>query len=185
MSQVAELLQKDTEREELVAALRAWDVRFLAPSDAQAGGPLPPAELLARLSSNDDPRLRLALIPLFILHPDLAGGVSQLASVLDAASRTELVAGYMAAVYLQQIWSVRLGFYLPQVAPLPDLFSVELGLPPPVDHYGKTGLRGLAAWHAAHSLYPFNWLASYQRTMDLLFAQLKQEARQREHSPIG
>jgi len=175
------------EREALVAALRQWGIRYLAPGDAQPGdwSSSLPNRLIARLATQADPRLRLALISLFILHPYLASIVPQAVNALDEASRVELMAGYMAATYLQRMWHIRLSFYLPQVSFLPDLFSAQMGLPDPQERGGKVGLHALAAWHAAHSPYPFNWLASYQRTMDLLFEQLKQETRQREHAPAG
>jgi hypothetical protein len=170
-------------RETLVAALREWSIRFLAPSDAQADRPLAPQELIAGLAAQDDPRLRLALIPLFILHPELAQSAA-CAAGMDEPAHDELRACYMAAVYLQRLWSIRLGLYLPRVSFLLDWFSTQMSLPSPDERYGKAGLYALADWHAAHSPYPFNWLASYQRVMDLLFEQLEQEYRH-EFTPAG
>ena len=162
---------------------------YLAPSDARPAlrgeSALTARELIARLAAQDDARLRLALIPLFIRHPDLAQVVPQAVAMLPDPARTEVIACYMAAVYLQRLWSIRLGFYLPELSLLPDWFSNEIGLPSPDERYGKVGLHALADWHAAHSPYPFNWLASYQRVMDQLFEQLKPEARRREYAPAG
>jgi hypothetical protein len=180
-------MEKEASREALVAALRERGLAYLAPSDARLGGEsaLTAHELIARLAAQDDARLRLALIPLFIRHPDIAQAVPQVVVTLPDPARTEAIACYMAAVYLQRVWSIRLGFYLPGQSPLPDWFSGEIGLPSPDERHGKVGLHALADWHAAHSLYPFNWLASYQRVMDQLFELLKQEARRREHAPAG
>jgi len=174
----------DVRRDALVAALRERGIRYLAPSDPQAGdaAALAPQELIADLAAQADARLRLTLIPLFILHPDWADLVPRAAAQLDEPAQTELMACYTAAVYLQRQWNIRLGLYLPVVSPLPDWFSERMGLPSPEERHGKVGLYALADWHAAHSPYPFNWLASYQRVMDQLFDQLKQEARQRERA---
>ena len=57
----------------LVAALGAQGVRHL--SVAEPGSPYAAIDvttLIARLADQADPRLREALIPLFLLHPDLA-----------------------------------------------------------------------------------------------------------------
>ncbi len=171
-------------RDTLVAALRERGIRYLAPSDAQAGdaAALAPQELIAHLAAQADARLRLSLIPLFILHPDWADLAPRAAAQLDEPAQTELMACYTAAVYLQRQWNIRLGLYLPAVSSLPDWFSERMGLPSPDERHGKVGLYALADWHAAHSPYPFNWLASYRRVMEQLFDQLKQEARQREHT---
>jgi hypothetical protein len=174
----------EAERDMLVAALRERGIRYLAPSDPQAGdaAALAPQELIADLAAQTDTRLRLSLIPLFILYPEWSDLVPRAAAQLDGPVQTELMACYTAAVYLQRQWNIRLGLYLPAVSALPDWFSERMGLPSPEERHGKVGLHALADWHAAHSPYPFNWLASYQRVMEQLFDQLKQEARQREHA---
>jgi len=55
--------------------LRAEDnrgIRFLAPSDAEASSErLSDEDLLISLAQHPDPRLRFALIPWFILHPQI------------------------------------------------------------------------------------------------------------------
>ena len=174
-------MQSDPDRDSLVAQLRELGVRYLTPTDAQVDETRRVAtpDLLGRLAAHPDPRLRHALIAVFILHPDLAGEVPKLIDVLDPAARVELMAHYMAAVYLQRMWRTRLGFYL-DVRLLPDLFSSELGLPSPEERHGKTGLHAVAQWHANQSPYPFNQLSSYHHVMDLLFAQLKQGTRRYE-----
>jgi hypothetical protein len=90
----------------------------------------------------------------------------------------------MAAVYLQRIWQIRLELYLDQIVLLPDLYSDQLELPPADERFGKTGLYALAEAWSARSSYPFDWLASLNKAMDLLFAQLKMEI-SHESTPIG
>ena len=159
-------------------------IRFLAGGDAEANR-LSPMELIAGLARHPDPRLHLALTSLFLLHPEWAIHVPSIAATLDGAALVELQARYMAAVYLQRWWRTRLGFYLDDFPLLLDLYSHALGLPSPDERFGKTGLVALADWHAQHSAYPFNRLASYHKSADLLFGQLIAEARQHEFATTG
>jgi hypothetical protein len=168
--------------EALVSRLRALGVRFLGPTPSESGKPsdLPTKELLTRLIHHSQPRMRLALIPLLILNPDLAAEISTLVRQLPNSARKELQALYTAAVYLQAFWRTRLAFYLGSFKLLPDLYSSSLQQPPGRERHGKTGLHALAAWHSKLSPFPTNRLASYNKMMDLLFEQLKMETRRRE-----
>ena len=165
------------EREALVAELRERGIRFLAPSDAEPGPErLSDTQLLTALAQHPDPRLRLALIPWLLLHPEVHTAILDVIHQLPPAGRTELQALYMAAVYLQRLWRTRLSLYLGYFEELPDLFSRELGLPSPEERYGKVGLHALAEWHANQFDYPVNRLASYKKIVYLLFEQLEREA---------
>jgi len=167
----------EQKRESLVAELRHRGIRFLAPSDAQLGPErLTDEALLIALLQHPDPRLRFSLIPWFILHPELHSMLPSLLPRLPLEERTELKVLYTAAVYLQRLWRTRLRLYLGEFQELPDLFSAELGLPSPMERYGKVGLHALARWHTEHSDHLFNRLASYTKMMDLLFDQLKRGA---------
>jgi len=172
------------DRESLVAALRERGLDYLAPSDAR-GEAITDAALIASLAANSDSRLRQALIGLFLLRPDLALLVPGLQPALDAAAQIELVAHYLAAVYLQTMWSVRLSHYGAPATALPDFFTEQLALPAPDEGYGKVGLYALADWHAAHSPGRANHLAEYENAADLLFASLKSKARRRVAAPAG
>jgi hypothetical protein len=180
-------MEEIVERERLVTALRENGIRFLAGGDGAGAKSdrLSPSELIGNLARHPDPRLRLSLTSLFLLHPDWAVHVPAVVATLDLRAAQELQARYMAAVYLQRTWRTRLGFYLGDFETLPDLYSQALGLPPPDERFGKTGLVALAEWHASHSEYPFNRLASYHKAADLLFGQLIAEARQREFAATG
>lgn len=175
-------------RDAVVRRLRTYGVTYLAGADPVVGsvkqttgglgladgdGGLEPNDLIAALSVSEDPRLRLALIPLFVLHPELAGNAALLADRLPADQALDLQTFYTAAVYLQAFWWTSLHLYKSELQRLPDLFSGRLGLPSVDERHGKVGLHALADSHAARSAYPFNWLASYQRTMDMLFEELK------------
>jgi hypothetical protein len=159
------------ERERLVAALRERGVDYLAPSDAR-GEPLADAALIARLASSADPRLRQALIALFLLHPDLAPLVPSVRQELDPDAETELLAHYMAAVYLQRLWRTRLKMHVGGFLELPDFFSASLGLPGAEEGYGKPGLYALAEWHRRQSASAYNRLAEYHGVVEHVFASL-------------
>lgn len=163
----------------LVENLKKYGIHFLASDEVEgeAGIFLSTEELIAHLAGSKDPRLRLALVPFFILHPQTASQVPHLVEQLGDPARTELMTFYMAAVYLQRFWWTRLGLYLGDFPKLPDLYSQALSLPHADERYGKAGLYALADWHASRSPYPFNRLASYHKVMELLFEQLKMEAR--------
>ncbi len=169
-----------TNRETLVAELRNRGVTYLAPGDAVAESNFSSdLSFLSALLEQSDSRLRLALIPLFIRHPDLAAVASALVNQSDAALALELQTLYMAAVYLQRRWWTRLSFYLDTREPLPDLYSQTMNLPLAEEQFGKVGLYELADLWQARSRFPFDWLASMNQTMDLFFAQLKLEDMQR------
>jgi hypothetical protein len=173
-----------TDRERLVANLRQRGVSWLAPGDAH-GAPVPDEILIASLAAHEDPRLRQALIGLFLLHPSLAMLAPGIAATLDEWANSELKAYYTAAVYLQTMWRIRLVRYLPAMLDLPDYFSPALSLPPPEDEYGKAGLYALAEWHASRARFPYNYVSAYTGVVDLLFASLKTKCSLHESTTAG
>ncbi|MCY3709113.1 MAG: hypothetical protein OXG26_09460 [Caldilineaceae bacterium] len=171
-------------RESLVAALRDRGISYLAPSDAVAREALETDEkLLWALLHHDDSRLRLAIIPLLLRHPEISASVPDLADSLDESALLELQTLYMAAVYLQRNWRSRLSIYLDEVTLLPDLFSHQMGLPLPDEQFGKTGLVELAEAWQARSQYPFERLQALNNTFELFIGQLKLEKANQSHAP--
>jgi hypothetical protein len=166
----------------LVAALRARGVDYLAPSDA-LGAPVDDETLIASLAAQDNPRLVQALIALFLLHPDLGPLVPPVRARLSPAAQVALLAHYMAAVYLQSMWRIRLNHYLPPTPDLPDYFSGELGLPDRDDEYGKAGLYALADWHSAHAPGRANHLSEYEGVAELLLDRLWLQAERHVAAP--
>ncbi|MDE0301355.1 MAG: hypothetical protein OXN17_22235 [Candidatus Poribacteria bacterium] len=167
----------ENDRNQIVENLRILGICYLASGEMnkEARNRLSPRVLIKRIAEDSDPRLRLALIALFIRHPQHSTIVSDLVGQLNEPARTELKTFYTAAVYLQRFWMPRLKLYIKDFPLLPDLYSQELSLPKPEDRHGKNGLYALADWHASRSPYHFNWRASYLKVMDLLFAQLRME----------
>lgn len=163
-------------RDALVAALRDRGVAYLAPSDAVAREmPESNEQLLRALLHQDDSRLRLAIVPLLLRHPEISASVPDLAVGLDETASLELQTLYMGAVYLQRNWWSRLRIYLDEMTLLPDLFSHQMGLPLPSEQFGKTGLHELADAWQARSKYPFERLQAFNSTFELFIGQLKLE----------
>lgn len=174
------------QRETLIAALRAWGIRYLAPSDAVATEALPSEQaLIIALVEQSDLRLQMALVPLFVRNPNLHTVVAELVNRLAPNFAVELQTYYMAAVYLQRLWEIRLGFYLDNCVLLPDLYSQTMGLPPAEERFGKPGLYDLAEAWKERSPYSFNYLASLTKTIDLFFEQLKAESPLPPYAPAS
>ena len=171
------------DRTALVATLRLRGVDYLAPSDAASDESIDDEPLIASLAGHADPRLRQALIALFLVQPQLAPLVSGLRDRMDTGPCQALLTSYMAAVYLQRMWSIRLSHYLPDSPELPDYFSRELALPEAHEGHGKVGLHALADWQQSHSPGRFNHLSEYEGVADLLFQSLKLKRDRREPAP--
>jgi len=170
------------ERDTLVAALRARGVDYLL-SDGGLGDPLSDQLLITSLAVHEDARLRSALSALFLLHPELTPWVVNLADTLPPEARSELLARYMAAVYLQRFWRTRLEIYHLTTPDLPDLFSAQLGLPPADEMYGKPGLQALAEWHQSQHPVSYNRRVEYELVIEHIIASLKMHAH--ESAPVG
>lgn len=163
----------DYDRETLVAHLRTYGITYLAPSDAVASEAIETeAELIRALLMSGDERLQMALVPLFISTPALSCHVPELVGKLLPTESLDLKTYYMAAVYLQRIWQIRLSFYVDNVVPLPDLFSSELGLPSAEERFGKVGLHFLVDEWQKRSIFPFNYMASLNKTLELYLEDL-------------
>ena len=174
------------QRETLVGALREHGICYLVPGDAASHPGLnSPETLLAALSQQPDARLQLAIVPLLLRNPGFADHVPLLVARLDAPQALDLQTLYMAAVYMQRHWKSRLGLYLDDMILLPDLFSRQMGLPPPEDRFGKTGLYRLADAWQARSTFPFARPEALNKTIDLFFEQLKLEKASQQHASTG
>lgn len=158
--------------EALAATLTQYDVHYLRTSSKVEPLSLDPANLIAAIVQHPSPRLREALIPLFLRHPEIATHVPDLVENLPSVASQRLSHLYTAAVYLQRLWQGKLEMYLGHNPLLPDYFGqIEWGLPPPTEHYGEAGLRILA--EQLRSNTGFNWLSAYQAIMSLYLKQLR------------
>ena len=161
----------------LIGALRAHGVRHLAVAEPAAPyGAVESTTLIARLAGHPDPRLREALIPLFLRQPELADQTPGLVSRLPLAAADVLRQFYTAAVYLQRFWLSTLRIYLSDFPLLPDYFGrTHYHLPAPDERFGEAGLRGLARLYTDKT--GLDWLSVYESTMNLFLQQLNLEQR--------
>ena len=160
----------------LVNELHALDLHFIVettPAGSQEEK-ITPQDLLAELAKQDDARLRLALIGLFLYRPDLADFVSPALAQLDIADQTTLRLFYTAAVLLQRIHQQRLQGFVPQWRELPDSFSDELGVAS--DKSPQDRLRLLSHRHREFTRLAANWLGTYQYAAKRMITRLEKEA---------
>jgi hypothetical protein len=133
--------------------------------------PIQPADFLAGLAASDEARLRLALIPLLLIHAEYAVHAPDVAAQLESPPRLCFICYYTAALLLQRLHADRLQTLVGPQPPLPDHFSHDLGLPTASQPHQR--LQLLAARHAALSGYPINWLGTYQHGAERLFKHLE------------
>lgn len=148
----------------------AWVV---ASVDDRPEPPLEPIELIAALSSSDEARLRMALIPLFLSRPDYAELAGETAATLSGQPRVTLICYYTAAKLLQRKYEDRLEKLGLDSPILKDWFSQELGLSDAKDP--DTQLADLAKRHAELSGRQLNWYGTYEQAARRFMQRLEQE----------
>jgi len=136
---------------------------------------LSPEDLVASLASSDEARLRLALIPLFIVHPGYALFVSSVGDRLVGQARITLVCYYTAAMLLQRKYVKRLGQLGLDLTELPNVFGDSLGLP----SFGDidTLLVHLAEQQVQMSGRSLNWYGTYEYAMERFIRRRELEAK--------
>ncbi|MBN2547936.1 MAG: hypothetical protein JXB15_02165 [Anaerolineales bacterium] len=160
--------------DQLSNELHRLGIHFLRfPDQSLETRPLSPVELLASLASHSEARMRLALIPLLLWHPEYADAVHLASRRLASSSRLVLQCYYTAAVLLQQMYSARLQTLGASLQPLPDLYSVQLGLP--ISGSPEQCLAVLANHQSQFSGQPFNWFGTYQHAAESFLAYRERE----------
>ena len=158
---------------ELVGALDALNVPFLA------GGALTttlaPIPLLKGLARAPEARLRSAIIPLVLRHPEFSTETLAVVLELSGAARVTCECFYTAAVLLQRKYRARLSHLFGAQIALPDWFSAELGLTFSTD--ADAGLRALGACHATLTGLPINWVGTYLHAAERFIRHCEVEAK--------
>lgn len=161
--------------DELVHTLDALGVPFLTSSAPGVNAPISSSvELLEALASAPEARLRLALIPLLLRHPEFAAQTREASAHLSGDARLTLMLFYTAARLLQQKYSAALDEVLGTRRGLPDLFSFDLGLGPSTDV--NAALRQLAERHASLLGLSANWAGAYEHATKKFIGFLKLRA---------
>jgi hypothetical protein len=147
--------------ENLANSLHALGVEFIFGGTESSETPPPnPSQLIAALAQSREARLRLALIPLFLEHPEFSAHVQAAARQVRGAARLTLQCYYSAAVWLQQKYRLRLQSLIGNQPTLTDIFGGELEL-----QYSNTpeeNLQKLAHRHQELSGEKVNWLGTYE-----------------------
>ena len=136
--------------------------------------PLSPESLIAALAGSKEARLRLALIPLFVVHPEYAQFVPEVANGLVDQVRNSLVCYYTAAMLLQRKHALRLAQLGLDPTELPNLFGDDLELPLSGDVDGL--LLQLAEHQEQMSGRSLNWYGTYGHALDRLIRRMELEA---------
>jgi hypothetical protein len=144
--------------DQLANALHVLNVRFIfGGSSNDASLHKQPTRLIAALAESDEARLRLALIALFLQHPELAPHAREAADQLQPPARLTLQCYYTAAVFLAQIHHLS--------STLPDYFSQDLELK--ITQDPQLNLRALANQQRKLSGESVNWLGTYQHAAQI------------------
>lgn len=153
--------------DDLVSELWARDVRFLMGRNVNASPLLSPSSLIASLAQSENARVRLALIPLFLRHPEFFIEVEKAdASLLPQQDKLVLHFYYTAAVLLQRKYQERLIEIFGKQTQLPDLFSSKLGVI--LDEHPDKSLENLSKRHQILSGQTINWLGTYEHAAERL-----------------
>lgn len=149
---------------QLANALHTLGVNFImGGQDEEDAFAERPVHLIAALAESNEARLRLSLIPLFLMHPDFSRHVRTAAEELHGPARITLHCYYSAAVFLQRKYRMRLEGVVGQQPTLPDYFSNGLGLAIVDDT--EENLHQLAACQQQLSGLQINWLGTYEHAL--------------------
>jgi hypothetical protein len=146
----------------LARALSDLSVEFFLDNQAslEQDGQIQPSDLIGGLAASSESRLRLALIPLFLQHPEFSEFVSDVLPSLSATASITLRCYYSAAVCLQAKYHSRLVNLFGLQPALPTLFFEELRLDPNGD--SQKNLQNLAQYQKFLTCRPINWLGTYE-----------------------
>lgn len=161
--------------DELVGALDSRGVPFLTGGrETPRALALSDADLLLGLACDSDARVRLAVIPLLLVHPSTSTAARQVAMQLQGDAQLTFQFYYTAAHWLQREHHEALASLLGEVRQLPDLFSSELGLDASATE-PQRALDELSKRHQVQSREYLNWRGTYEHAAQCLVKQLSRE----------
>ncbi len=165
--------------DELVGALDALDVPFLTGGiQNDPARALSPAALMAGLAQSEDARVRSAIIPLLLRHPELANEARVAAARLDGEARATLQLFYTAALLLQKKYAGRLQNLFGVQGELPDLFSRELSLE--VRDDVRQSLVQVGERNAKATGLELNWVGTYEHAARTWLEYLEWQRKRKE-----
>lgn len=147
--------------DELVGALDALDVPFLMGGvQNDTARALPPSVLFQGLASASEARVRSAIIPLLLRHPELAKEAQSASARLSGQPRNTLRLFYTAALLLQRKYALRLARLFGAQDALPELFGQTLRIE--VTDDVEASLARVGARHAELRGLKLNWVVTYE-----------------------
>jgi hypothetical protein len=169
------------EADQLISILRKWGITYLVGE----GSPIPPSDmvtnrasavrLIERLVQCEYPRVRDAMISLFLLRPALADAALEALRTSTSATVEQITTLILATLYLQRMWSIRLALALGHAFDFPEEPFAHLWqrryLPSPAYHDGEWGLTKLQEYEQRKSGLPLNYLRDWQNQVDHLLLQ--------------
>lgn len=152
--------------DQLVSELWARDVRFLMGEQLTPEPVLDPAHLIAALAQSEDARVRMALIPLFLRHPEFAGDMDGAEKLISSEKDLQYLRFYYtAAVLLQEQYWQRIKRFMPDSSRLTNSFSDKLRVL--LHKIPGVALKELAEHHKLASGQKINWLGTYHHGADV------------------
>ena len=159
---------------ELVGALDALDVHFLTGGESSRSAcSLAPEDLFAQLAAQPDARIRLAIIPLLLRHPDFAMALPAAIEQVTGETRQLLKLYYTAGVLLQRYFRHSLEHLLGVQLLLPNLFGSDLGVS--LVSEPREDLQRLGEQHALLTGLNINWAGTYEYAAQRLIKRLEHE----------
>lgn len=166
---------------QLVDALDALGVPFLR-GGCGAAIEVEPGDLLAALATSSEARLRLALIPLLLAHPEFSAYAVAALQQLSPTAAVTLRCYYTAAVWLQGKHRAQITVALGHTHPLPDLFGAELEMATFTDP--DAALYALALRQRELTGLTLNWLGTYEHAAQSWIRFMKYDNRWQQSLPI-
>ncbi len=153
--------------DQLVAALDHLGVEFVAGNEAALpDSGFSPSTLLSGLANSEEARVRLALIPLLLLHPEFSGDVHQAMTKVLPEKQHYLKCYYLASHLLQEKYRSQLESLFGKKALLPVLFEKIAQFIDAQDVDGR--LRKLSEYQTCLSNRPINWYGTYEHAYSRL-----------------
>ena len=132
-----------------------------------------PRKLMAGLTTHNDARIRLALIPVLLLHPEYAIDVLDALELLDDSKKVNFKLYYTAAHLLQLAYCNQLKDLIGTCQVIPDYFSEDLNIPK--EGTSQDRLRHLAERHREITNMSVNWLGTYHHAAKRLLTRMQKE----------
>jgi len=134
---------------------------------------LSPSELMAGLVAHKDARIRLALIPVLLQHPEYAPEAQNTLNLLDDSQKLNFKLYYTAAYLLQIVYSEELEGLLASFQKIQDNFSEELKVSG--DGTALERLKQLAKRHKEITNLSVNWYGTYDHAAKRILARMRKE----------